>query len=109
MVLWKQQHSENLLGKPPKITHEPITKIVTNQQDIKLEQFIQEGLDSGLRKFKDKKVEGIDEILPEVKKTKEYDGILLRHYNAVYNQNTIDRRTKGYIVPFPKKGDLGMA
>ena len=29
--------------------------------------------------------------------------------NAVYNQNPIDRWTKGCILPFPKKGDLGLA
>ena len=33
--LWKQ-HFENLLGKPPKVTHEPITKIISKQLDIKL-------------------------------------------------------------------------
>ena len=32
--LWK--HFENLLGKPSKVTHESITKIINNQQDIKL-------------------------------------------------------------------------
>ena len=26
-----------------------------------------------------------------------------------YNQNTIDRRTQGCILPFPKKGDIGIA
>ena len=35
--------------------------------------------------------------------------ILLRHCNAVYNQNPIDRWMKGCILPFPKKGDLGLA
>ena len=34
---------------------------------------------------------------------------MLRHCNAVYNQNPIDRWTKGFILPFPKKGDLGLA
>ena len=34
---------------------------------------------------------------------------LLRHCNAVYNQNPIDRWMKGCILPFPKKGDLGLA
>ena len=29
--------------------------------------------------------------------------------NAVYNQNPIDRWMKGCILPFPKKGDLGLA
>ena len=48
--LWKQ-HFENVLGKPRKVAHEPITKIIRNQQDIKLGQFTQEELDSVLRKI----------------------------------------------------------
>ena len=48
-------------------------------------------------------------LTPEVWKSRELDHILLRHYNAVYNQNPIFRWTKGYIVPFPKKGGLGLA
>ena len=39
-------------------------------------------------------------------KTREFNDILLQHCNAVYNQNTIDRWTKGCILPFPTKGDL---
>ena len=39
--LWKQ-HFDNLFGKPPKVTHEPITKFISNQVDIKLRQFTQE-------------------------------------------------------------------
>ena len=46
---------------------------------------------------------------PEVWKTREFKNILLRHCNAVYNQNTIDRGTKGCILPFPKKGDHRIA
>ena len=34
---------------------------------------------------------------------------LLRHCNAVYNQNTIDKWSKGCILSFPKKGVLGIA
>ena len=37
--------------------------------------------------------------------TKQFDDILLRHCFAVYNQNPM----KGCILPFPKKGDLGLA
>ena len=70
---------------------------------------MQEELDSVLRKIKNRKAAGLDEICPEVWETKEFDDILLRHCNAVYNQNTINRWTKGYILPFPKKGDLGIA
>ena len=32
--LWKQ-HFKNLLGNPPKITHEPITRLISKQLDIK--------------------------------------------------------------------------
>ena len=45
---------------------------------------------------------------PEVWKTREFDDIQLQHCNAVYNQNTIDRWTKGCILPFSDKGDLGI-
>ena len=48
--LWKQ-HFENLLGNAPKITHEPITRIISKQLDIKLGPFTQEELDSVLRKI----------------------------------------------------------
>ena len=48
--LWKQ-HFENLLGNPPKVTHEPITRIISKQLDIKLGPFTQEELDSVLRKI----------------------------------------------------------
>ena len=102
--LWKQ-HFKNLLGSPPKVTHGPIARIICKQLDIKLGQFTQEELDSVLRKIKNRKAVGHDEIPPEVWKTKQFDGILLWHCYAVYNQNTINR----CIFPFSKKGDLGIA
>ena len=74
--LWKQ-YFENLLGKPPKLTHEPITRIISKQLDIKLGQFTQEELDLVLRKIKNRKVAVLDEIPPEVWKTREFDDILL--------------------------------
>ena len=89
--------------------HEPITRIISKQLDIKLGPFTQEELDSVLRKIKNRKAAGLDEIPPEVWKTRQFDDILLRHCNAVYNQNPIDRWMKGCILPFPKKGDLGLA
>ena len=48
-------------------------------------------------------------INPEVWKTRQFDDVLLRHCNAVYNQNLTDRWMKGCILPFPKKGDFGLA
>ena len=106
--LWKQ-HFENLLGNPLKITHEPITRIISKQLDIKLGPFTQEELGSVLRKIKNRKAAGLDENPPKVWKTRQFDDILLRHCNAVYNQNPIDRWMKGCILPLPKKGDLGLA
>ena len=76
--------------------------------DIKLGPFTQEELDSILRKIKNRKAAGLDKIPPEVWKTRQFDDILLRHCNAVYIQNPKDRWMKGCILPFPKKGDLGL-
>ena len=74
--LWKQ-HFENLLGKPPKVTHEPIKEIISKQLDIKLGLFMPEELNSVLRKIKNRKAAGLDEIPPEVWKTRQFDDILL--------------------------------
>ena len=106
--LWKQ-HFENLRGNPPKVTHEPITWIISKQLDIKLGPFTQEEFDLVLRKIRNRKATGLEEIPQEVWKTRQFDDILLRHCNAVYNQNPIERWMEGCILPFPKKGDLGLA
>ena len=106
--LWKQDF-ENLLRNPLKVIHKPITRIICKQLDIKLGPFTLDELNSVLRKIKNRKAAGLDEIPPEVWKTRQFDDILLRHCNAVYNQNPIDGWMKGCILPFPKKGDLGLA
>ena len=100
--LWKQ-HFENLLRNPPKVTNEPITRIISKQLDIKLGPFTKEELHSVLRKIKNRTDAGLDEIPPEVWKTRQFDDILLRHCNAVYNQNRIERWMKGCILPFLKR------
>ena len=66
-------------------------------------------LDLVQRKNKNRKATGLNEILLEEWKTTIFNDILLRYYNAVFNQNTIDRWTKVCILLFPKKGDLGLA
>ena len=55
--LWKQ-HFDYLLGNPPKVTHEPITRIIGKQLDIKLGPFTQEELDLVLRKYQIEKQQG---------------------------------------------------
>ena len=86
-----------------------LSQLLQDCFEASLGQFTQEELDSILRKIKDSKATGLDEIPPEVWKTRQYDDILLRHCNAVYNQNTMDIWTKGCILLFPKKGNLRLA
>ena len=81
----------------------------SKQLDIKLGLFTLEELDSVLRKIKNSKATGLDEIPLKVWKTRQFDDILLWHCNAVYNQNLIDRWMKGCILSFPKKDNLGWA
>ena len=106
--LW-EEHFKNLQGNLPKITDELINRIISKQLDIKLGPFTKEELDSVLKKIKNKKAAGLDEISPEVWKTRQFDDILLRQCNAVYSENRIERWMTGCILPFPKKGDLGLA
>ena len=63
--LWKQ-HFENLLENPLTVTNEPITRIISKQLDIKLGLFPKEELNSVLRKIKNRKAAGLDEIPSEV-------------------------------------------
>ena len=97
--LWKQ-HFENL-GNPPKVAHEPIIRIISKQLDIKLRPFTQEEHRLGFRKIKNRKAAGLAGIPPEVCKTRQFNNILLRHLNALYNKNPIDRWMTGCILPFP--------
>ena len=39
-------------------------------------------------------------------KTRKFDDLLLRLYNAIYRQNRIEKWIKDCILPFPKKGNL---
>ena len=51
--------------------------IISKQLDIKLGSFTLEEIDSVLRKIKNRKATGLDEIPPEVWKTRQFDDILL--------------------------------
>ena len=85
---------------------EPITKIISNPLVTKLGHFTQEKLNVRLTKIKNRKAAGLDEIPPEVWKTRKFDNIQLWYCNAVHNHNIIDRGIKSCILPFLKKGDL---
>ena len=64
---------------------------------------MKEELNLVIRKVKNRKAAGLDEIPPEVWKTREFNDILLQHCNAVYNQNTIDRWTREASSPSLRK------
>ena len=79
--MWKE-YFKHLLGKSPKVTDKPITKIVNNQPDIKLGQ---EELNIVQSKIKNRVAAGLDEMPPEVGEKKKCDDGLLWYCNAVYN------------------------
>ena len=54
------------------------------------------------------KTAGLHELPPDVWETRQFDDRLLRHCDAVYNQNPIDRWMKRGIPTFPKNGDVGL-
>ena len=102
----RKQHFENLLGNPPKVTHEPITRIISKQLDIKLGPFTLEELDSVLRKIKNRKAAGLDEIPQKYGRP---DNSTTFCSDTVMQYIIKTRWMKGCILPFPKKGDLGLA
>ena len=56
--LWKQ-HFENLLGNPPKVTNEPITRIISKQLDIKEVRSPKKNSTRFLEKLKIGKLQGL--------------------------------------------------
>ena len=59
--------------------------------------------------IKHRKAAGLDKIHSEVWKTRKFDDILFCQCNIVYKQYTTERRTKGWILLFSKKGGHGIA
>ena len=86
---------------PPKVTDEPIMKIINNQLDVKLGQFTQDKLDVVLIKIKNRKAASLDEIPPEVWKIRKFNDLLLQYCNTVYNQNR--QMDKGLYTPISQK------
>ena len=104
---WKE-HFENLLGNIPKIDDQPIQQIIDHELNIKKGDFSMDELEKALLKVSYGKACGLDNIPAEVWKTGDFNQELLQFCNAVYNKQEIERWTEGCILPFPKKGDLGL-
>ena len=105
LKLWKE-HFQNLLGKPPSVLDKPIETIINYTLNIKLGHYTTPELEAV--KVNGRKAAGLDDIPPQVWKSGEFNDILLQLCNEVYDQNAIDKWTEGCILPFPKKGDLGI-
>ena len=104
---WKE-HFRNLLGQPPEVIPSNIERVIEYTLPIKTGPFDLEELDKVLKVIKNKKAAGLDEIPPEVWKTRKFDTHLLNFCNAVYESHEIEAWREGCILPFPKKGDLSV-
>ena len=62
-------------------------------------------IDTVLRAIKNRKAAGVNEIHYEVWKTRKFDDMF---GNIVYNQNTIEKCMKGWILPLRVKVDDGI-
>ena len=58
--------------------------------------------------IQNRKACGLDEIPSQVWKLKDFHQTLLDMCNSVYNQDPIARWSEGCLLPFPKKGNLGI-
>ena len=101
-------HFQNLLGSALVITDKPVETIIDHDLDITQGNFTMDELIPVLEKLKTHKATGLDDIPAETWKTGAFNDILLDSCNAVYNEHLIVKWTEGCILPFPKKGDLGI-
>ena len=104
---WKK-HFEDLVGKLPTITEKRTQRITEQELDIKKGIFSNDELATAKKQVNRGKACGIDNIPAEVWLTDDYDDELLMFCNQVYKLDPIDRWLEGCILPFPKKGDLGL-
>ena len=88
---WKD-HFQNLLGRAPVISDQPIQPIISEELNIKKGPFSADELEVVLKKTKNRKAAGLDDIPPEVWKTGHFNDILLQSCNVVYQQQEIQFR-----------------
>ena len=108
LKLWKE-HFQSLLGSNTTDNDTQINQISERELDIKKGDFTLDELNIVLKNTKNKKACGLDNIPAEVWKLGNFNDTLLSLCNAVYHGNPIDKWREGCILPFPKKGDLGIA
>ena len=97
------------MGKALVIKDQPIQQIIDNELPIKKGPFSEEELETVLKKLKNKKAPGLDEIPPEVWKTRRFNDISL-NLAIPYKTKVLFRSgLKDAYFPSQKKGDLSLA
>ena len=82
-----------------------IKRIVNHELDIQCGNFTLEEVQKARKKCKERKAAPL--IPPETWTTGAFDDVLLDLGNDVYSQKPVQQWREGWILPFPKKGDLG--
>ena len=82
-------------------------KPINSKLDVQIEHFAEQELDTLLKRIKSKKPAGLDEIPPEVWKTKRFYYILLRLCHAVYKQKNRGMNKRQHHS-LPQESDLGI-
>ena len=106
LKLWKNCF-EQLLGQPPVLDHQPI-KRVFNTLPIETGDFTADGLQKSINALHNNKAPGLGGILIEMWKTGRLDEELLEICNKTFHGDVPGIWLRGGILPFPKKGDLGV-
>ena len=101
---WKEKKTlKNLLGNPPKSLTNQTKSLVASRHQTRIVY-----IERSLRKIKNRKAVSLDKIPPKIWKTRKFDDPLLRLYNTIYKQKTIQKWTKSCIRLLLKKSDIGI-
>ena len=106
MKLWKN-HFEQLLGQPPVLKNQPI-KRVFNTLPIETGDFTADKLQKSINALQNNKAPRLDGIPIETWKTGCLDEELSEICNKTFHGDVPGIWLRGGILPFPKKGDLGV-
>ena len=106
MKLW-QNNFEQLLGQPTVLNDQPIERVF-NTLPIETGDFTADELQKSINASQNNKAPELDGIPIEMWKTGCLDEELLETCNKTFHGDVPGIWLRGGILPFPKKGDLGV-
>jgi len=104
-----QQHFEQLLGEPPSVIDVPVETVVDDTLPVNTDPFTMDELISVVKTMSCNKATGCDNIPAEVWKSGALNQHLLDICNMALHGDKPSEWSRSVILPFPKKGDLGLA